>query len=149
MMTRTRDEMPTTGWIDYLFIFTLFIPEYFKTSSGLAGYLYWPLEAVRIAGSIFFIFRVFVKERINQVFILCVIFHLAIFISTVVNHSELSVYRTFINAAFPILGIMAYIEYRKNTNQLLINFKIVLEVLLAINFVYMLIHPDGVYITSI
>lgn len=149
MTVNTRTTISAQRFLEYCFIIALFIPEYFKAASGFLGYIYWLLEAVRIVGSIYFIFYVFLNNRINQIFILCVIFQLTILFSTIINGSNLTVFRTFVNSAFPTLGIMAYIECRKNTEQLLMNFKVVLEFLLVINFIYMLAHPNGVYVTTV
>lgn len=126
------------------FICCLFIPEGLKGSSF--SYLYWILMVGKYLGSIYFITEYISKFKISIVFKFFVCFHLTILISSFLNGSDLSIYRTWINATIPSLAAIAMIEIKCQAKSFMALDKIyyALLFLVVVNLIFMLFFPDGI-----
>lgn len=133
-----------------LYIIALFIPELFRSLQGPLSLLYWLLEFVRIGISCFYIIQYLKTQKKSFVFKAIVLFHIIIFISSLINNSNLSVYRTIINVTFPNIGIVCFIEMLLCREKLqgLRSVERGLKILVIANLLFMLIFPDGYYVST-
>lgn len=133
-----------------LYIIALFIPEFFRSLQGPLSLLYWLLEFVRICISCFYIIQYLKTQKKSFVFKTVVLFHIIIFISSLINNSSLSIYRTIINVTFPNIGIVCFIEILlcKQGLQGLTAVERALKILVTTNLLFMLIYPEGYYVST-
>lgn len=132
------------------YVVSVFIPELFKCLSNELPLIYWFLEFLRIIGSIYYIISYLKYQQKSFLFKAIVLFYLIIFLSTIINNSEIKIYKTLINVAFPNIGIICLTEklLLKKGIRGLKSICIALKILVISNFLFMLIYPEGYFVTT-
>lgn len=87
------------------------------------------------------------SKAISQLTIAIFIFKFILFIITLYNNGD---YLTVLKNSIVILGISFFFDYfkEKNIKELVSSLKIILQILVYINFITILIYPHGMYLTK-
>lgn len=131
-----------------IFIIALFIPEFFKSNIPI---IYWFLEGIRIGGALYIIYKYVSLKESSYVFKYVIAFHLVILFATILNRSGFNTFKTLINVSFSNIGVICFFEllFKKNCRIALQTFSYSLKLLVLSNFVFMILYPDGIFITTL